>query len=149
MFVAKKDLAAKSGPRQWKAGERLWDLHQPVPKMLTRNLASVIYSEEGQSNAGTLGLSKPEVAMDPSLFADEVLQAARTELVNRPAIGVSMMVGSIAALKTNLEEGATAGFLNPKFVEEFIALYTHYDIEACNHVLNLQAGPLNVGLVRN
>ena len=109
MFVAPKTsaTAAKTGPRQWKSGDRLWDLHVPLPKMLTRNLSSVVFGDQGTSNAGTLGLHKPEVALDAHLFGEEVMRVQKSELCNRLAIGLSMLVGSLVSLKVKLEEAAS------------------------------------------
>ena len=141
MFVAPASKGFKpSTGRQWKAGERLWDLHLPGPKLLTRNLAAVVHSEAGASNAGTLGLHKPLVVLDATAFADEFLQVQRTELLNRPAIGLSMLAGSLAGLKKNMEEGAAAGIFDKPFVKEFLTLCAKHDVDKINHVLNVQAG---------
>ena len=62
----------------------------------------------------------------------------KLELVNRPAIGLSMCVGSLAALRTNLHEAAGEGIFDKTFVQKFEALCVKFDLTALNHTLNLQ-----------
>ena len=70
--------------------------------MMTRNLAAIQMNDFGVSNAGVLGLQKPETIFDKVAFCKEYLRADRTEMVNRPAIGLSMLKGTLVALRKNL-----------------------------------------------
>ena len=94
-----------------------------------------------RTNAGTLGLKNPEVLFDAEKFADEVLRSDRAEIVNRPDIGLSMLIGSLAAHKTNLCEGLQHGFFGAKFVNEFTALWNKYDMDGVNRMLNIHDHP--------
>ena len=143
MFVPSKMQGGKAaaGAKPWKTGERLWDLHMSAPKLLTRNLASVVRNEEGVTNAGTLGLTKPEHVLDAALFSDQNMQAQRTELLNRPAVGISMLAGSLQALRVNLQEGLAQGVYGKAFVDSYEDLCRQYDLEGCNRSVNLQDFP--------
>ena len=68
---------------------------------LTRNLAT--------TRMARATLHKPLTVCDPVLFADDHIQVQRCELVNRPAVGLWMCIGSVVALKLNLLERAVVG----------------------------------------
>lgn len=105
-----------------------------------RNLGAVVHNEEGSTNAGTLGCLRPLSVLDAGVFAEENIKPDRTELLNRPAIGLSTAVGSLAALQVNLVEGAAAGIFGETFVQEYVALCEKFDLQKVNQTLNIQAG---------
>ena len=78
---------------------------------MTRNLAAIQMNESGVSNAGVLGLQKPKTIVDKVAFCKEYLRADRTEMVNRPAFGLSMFTGTLVALRKNLEARWTKSFM--------------------------------------
>jgi hypothetical protein len=143
-FVASSKVAsansAARGRNTWKVGDKHWDLHVHHAKCLSRNLAAVVSTEE-QTNAGTLGLRSPEAIFDMDAFVGEHLKAERSELVNRPDIGLSMLVGNLAALKTNLQEGVVHGFFGAAFVSDFVKIYDKFNLDMVNQTLNLQDFP--------
>ncbi len=112
-------------------------------KIMTRNLAAVVEVDDGsgRTNAGTLGLKNPEVVYDVDKFASEYLRADRTEIINRPDVGLSMLVGSMAAHKVNLEEGLKHGFFGAKFCNDFFALWSKHDMDRVHQMLNLHDYP--------
>lgn len=140
-FIKPRGEAAKAGPKAWLKGQRLWDMHVHQFKILARNLGVVVTNSEGLSNAGTLGLKSPELTFDVEAFAKDALRADRSELINRPDIGVSMAVGTLAALKVNLSEGQSHGFFHPKFVSEFASLCDQFDLQKMNEALNIHDFP--------
>ena len=102
-FVAPKrrlsESSAGGGRKQWNIGDRLWDMHIHAPKLLNRYLAAVQEQEDAGrllTNAATLGLRQPEILFDASQFASDVLRPDRSEVANRPHIGLSMLVGTMA-----------------------------------------------------
>ena len=83
-------------------------MHVFLNKMCSRSLSKIVMSDVGDkvvSNAGSVGLHKPENVFDPDAFATEILRPDRTELVNRPDVGLSMIIGNIVATKKNIDEG--------------------------------------------
>lgn len=88
----------------------------------------------------------PPIGLDPSADARRSLQhttsaAQRTELMNRPAVGISMLAGSVQALQVNLQEGLAQGVCGKPFVDVFEELCGQYDLDDCNRSLNLQDFP--------
>ena len=80
--------------------------------MFTKNLDNIEITTEGNklisSNAGAVGLRKPEEIFDLQMFAEETLKATKSELDNRPERILSLMDGSIAGLLQILKEGVDA-----------------------------------------
>ncbi|CAE7385294.1 FP1, partial [Symbiodinium pilosum] len=131
----------------WTAGERLWDIHVPIPKLMTRNLAAIQMNESGVSNAGVLGLQKPKTIVDKVAFCKVYLRADRTEMVNRPAFGLSMFTGTLVALRKNLEARWTkrgAGIFHESLAAEFGQLADKYELYEINQILNMQDYPDDV-----
>ena len=63
--------------------------------------------------------TKPEQTFVAKVFPKETVRSDRHELFNRPAIGLSMLVGSLHATMINVEEGAAAGTFNATLAKEF------------------------------
>ena len=136
--------SADGGRAKWNVGDRLWDMHVHAPKLLNRNLAAVQeQTEDGRvlTNAASLGLRQPEVVFDLQPFAGEVLRPDRSEIVNRPHIGLSMLVGTLHGLHVNLDESAQLGFVGKEFANNFKAMYTKYDLHHADRMLNVQDYP--------
>ena len=122
-------------------GDRHWDQHVAHFKMLSRNLAAVVEADDGRTNAGTLGFKNPEMVYDVDKFADEMLRADRSEVANRPDVGLSMLLGSMAGHKVNLEEGLRHGFFGAAFVNGYCALWSKHDMDSVHRILDVHDFP--------
>ena len=130
------------GRQAWQPGQRHWDLHAHCFKLLTRNLAKLVASENGeQTSAGVLGLRTPETVFDHGAFAAGVMQAYCSEVYNRPDVGVSMLFGSLVGLRHNIQDGRDAGIYGHKFAEDFEDLAVAHDYNFLNRMLNLSDFP--------
>ena len=114
--------------------------------MLSKNLGEIVWNGEGASGAAILDLLKPEQTFESKLFAKDAVRGARHELLNRPAIGLSIVVSSLHATMIIVEEGAAAGIFNGKFARELSALCKEHNIEETSKMLNCQVS-VNIGLL--
>ena len=66
----------------------------------------------------------------------EHISAANTELVNRPAIGLSEFSSVLENLELVLTEGLAAKIFHPELVAKFTTQYNAYDMGTATKVLN-------------
>ncbi|CAE7247515.1 unnamed protein product [Symbiodinium sp. CCMP2592] len=99
----------------------------PLHKSLARNLGAVVQNDEGQTNAGVLGIQKPETGLvRRGAFAGHWREYAR---------------GSLLGLRKNLQEGLASGFFGAKLVNNFEDLWSSFDLTSHVELLNLADYP--------
>ncbi len=73
--------------------------------------------------------------MHPDTLAEHV-SCANTELINRPAIGLSEYASVLENLEMVLTEGLAAKIYHPEFVAKFTSKYQTFDMSTATKVLN-------------
>eukprot|EP00972_Heterocapsa_arctica_P111295 16386449-Heterocapsa_arctica.AAC.1 len=132
--------ATGAGRPPWAAGGKITDnamLHRsynffpkytPVPSV----------GADGASSAAWEGLAQGHIFVSAEAFANS-LDASKTEIVNRPTIGLSEYAGTIECLHANLtEDGAV---FHPTLQAKWLVLVQQHDVIAACQMLNTVAYP--------
>ena len=74
-------------------------------------------------------------------FANDVLRRDRTELVNRPETGLSMVIGNVVALRKIIDEGAAGHIFSKDFAKKLGEMCDKFDVSHMNRMINVQDYP--------
>lgn len=143
-FVLPKTAKKGSGKgaRKFEAGKRLYG------NMLTHNSQDFLAKYPGKptsdvsSESSILweGLAKTQVLVNPESFAGQ-LEYTKTELLNRPAIGLSELGGVLVHMNALVTEGVAKKILHPDFAAKWSVQWEALGLQSAAEVLNTNDYP--------
>jgi hypothetical protein len=128
------------GRKAWVVGEKLWDNNALHLKSLSKGLEVPSVDAEGVTSAAVQGLRAPGVWMTPEDLLKHV-SAETSELINRPAIGWSMLGAIFETFLINIQEGAKTGLYTAEFVHKFEKDYNDLHVLQAAKIMNSQDYP--------
>ena len=133
---AKAQGAGKAGRNSWEQGDKLWGnmVAHATSSFMQKYMAVPSFSDSGESSAIYQGLGEAQVWSCPDTLVQR-LSAKSTELVNRPATGLSELAGCLETVNQAMKERPTA------FYEKWAVLYLKHDVENASKCLNSHAYP--------
>ena len=93
-----------------------------------------------RSSAAWEAVGQPQVWIHPDTLG-EYLSSGNTEMINRPAVGLSEYASVLDNLVLVLEEGLEKKLFHPELVGKFKALHSKYDLGTAAKVLNTVGYP--------
>ena len=126
-----------SGRWKWSPGQKLWDQHLHLYKVVGRGLGKVnsapIY-ELGFRQSTKFDM-RADLA-DVRRFAEASLKADASELLNRPAVGLSIAVQSLARWQELVSAAVEEKIFHPDLKDHLDQTFAKYDFPFIDRMLN-------------
>ena len=133
---AKAATGVKGGRKEWQQGDKLWNnmIMHGTPNFLLKYLGVPTFNDDGDSSAVFQGLGEAQIWANPDSLVQR-LTFKSTELINRPATGLSELAGCIECTNQVFVERPSA------FGNIWKSLYAKYELDNWVKILNSYAYP--------
>ncbi|CAJ1412876.1 unnamed protein product, partial [Effrenium voratum] len=144
-FVMPANKAAASGTRGRKPhvlGEKLWPqaIMHKSSGFLKAYPGKATLKANGETSTMVEALGTPQLLLSPEAWAG-ALSPQNTELLNRPAIGISECAGCLENFKAVVDEGLAKELLHPKLAEKVNTWWATHRLDEALPLLNTQGYP--------